>query len=411
MTFWTEMLGWLPLPGWLDLLDIGLVSVFGWLAIRYFRRTHAQTALIGLALLGVVYFIARSLNLRLATALFQGFFAIAVIVLVVVFQEELRRVFEQLGSWWQRRDQPPTAEAQSTLDLLVRTVARLAASRTGALIVIPGREPIDRHIDGGIALGGRASEPLLLSIFDSSSPGHDGAVILRGKSIESFAVHLPLSANHAALGPGGTRHAAALGLSERCDAICIVVSEERGTVSIARNGELKRLKRAEDLIVELGSVLRPQTQTSPWWQGRAGLDAALAMTGALVLWMVLVAGSDVSEATLQAKVEVTNLPETMQLDSTDPPAFEVVLEGPRRDLLLAERSGVKVQIDAYLARLGRRTFTISAQNVQAPDALKVLSINPDKVWLSLSNVPEPAATAPSPDAESPPDEGPEGAPQ
>jgi uncharacterized protein (TIGR00159 family) len=409
MTIWTEMLGWLPLPGWLDLLDIALVSSFGWLAIRYFRRARARAALVGLALLGGVYFIARGLELRLATALFQGFFAIAVIVLVVVFQDELRRVFEQLGSWWQRRDRAPAAQIQSTLDLLVRSVAHLAAARTGALFVLPGREPLERHIEGGIPLGGRASEPLLLSIFDSSSPGHDGAVVLRGNSIERFAVHLPLSANHAALGSGGTRHAAALGLAERCDAICVVVSEERGTVSIARNGELKRLKRAEDLIVELGSVLRPEIDPMPWWHGRVFLDAAMAMTAALLLWMVLVAGSDVGESSFVATVEVLNLPETMVLDSTDPPTFEVTLEGPRRDLLLVERRGVRLQIDAYLARLGRRTFTISDQNVEVPDSLRILSVVPDKVWLSVSDAPD-LSTVPTLHQEERPDEGPEGAP-
>ena len=117
--------------------------------------------------------------------------------------------------------------------------------------MLPQREPIESHVEGGIALDGRLSEPLLLSLFDPSSPGHDGAVILRGAQIERFAVHLPLSVNRAALGPGGTRHAAALGLSERCDAICIVVSEERGTVSVARDGLLRVLARPQDLALEL----------------------------------------------------------------------------------------------------------------------------------------------------------------
>ena len=230
---------WFSIPRWLDLVDIGLVAGFGWLAIRYLRRTRGHSILLGLALLGLVYVLARWLELRLAAALFQAFFAVVVLVPIVVFQEELRRAFEQLGSWHGPR---PAAPADNgPLDALVRTIARLAATRTGALIVIPGREPLDRHIEGGIPMGGRACEPLLLSLFDASSPGHDGALVLRGDQIERFAVHLPLSANHAALGPGGTRHAAALGLAERCDAICIVVSEERGTVSIARDGELRIL--------------------------------------------------------------------------------------------------------------------------------------------------------------------------
>ena len=244
------MPGWVHLVRWLDLVDIGVVSVFCWLAIRYVRHTQARAAVVGLALLFATYAAATALDLKLTASLFQAFFAVVVLVLVVVFHEDLRRFFEQLGSWRFWRAGEPGSSSE-TIDSLTRVVSGLAAQRTGALIVIPGREPLGRHIDGGIPLGGRMSEPLLYSIFDPSSPGHDGAVVLRGQIVERFAAHLPLSANHEVLGTRGTRHAAALGLSERCDAICIVVSEERGAVSIARAGELRTLARPEDLSVEL----------------------------------------------------------------------------------------------------------------------------------------------------------------
>lgn len=385
------MPSWLQIPGWLDFLDIAFVAGFGWLAIRYLRRTRARAALAGLALLGVVYFFARGLDLRLTAALFQGFFAVVVLVLVVVFQEDLKRVFEQLGTWRRGRAQGP--EEIGPLDLLVRTVARLAATKTGALFVLPGHEPIDRHTEGGVLLAGRVSEPLLLSLFDASSPGHDGAVIVRGGKIERFAVHLPLSANHAALGPGGTRHAAALGLSERCDALCIVVSEERGTISLARDGTLHTLGRPEDLAFELRSTFESEPEGRSWWRGRDALDATAAVVGALVLWMVLVPGSDVSEKTVEAAVEITNLPAELALESIDPSAVDVTLSGLSRDLMLVEGGQVSVQVDAYLAQLGRRTFAISPANVRKPEGLSVLVVGPDKVRISVS----PAAVAKPPD--------------
>lgn len=372
---------WLPIQGWRDLIDIALVAVLGWFAIRYFRTTRARAAIAGLALLAVVNFFAHALELRLTAALFQGFFAVLVLVLVVVFQEDLRRVFEQLGSF--RRGRPKAPAGSEVIDLLVRGVAKLAASRTGALFVLPGREPLDRHLEGGVVLGGRVSEPLLLSLFDASSPGHDGAVLLRGSKIERFAVHLPLSANHAALGPGGTRHAAALGLAERCDAICIVVSEERGTISIARDGEIRTLARAEDLAGELRSPTAGGSQTGRWWQGRAALDAAMAVAGALVVWLVFVPGAEVEEATLPARIELTNLPADLELESVDPAQVDVTLRGLRRDLIVAEREEVSVVVDGYLARLGRRTFSLSPQDVQKPDALSVVELLPERVKISL----------------------------
>lgn len=371
----------LATPGWLDALDIALVAGFLWAAIRYVRSTRARPALVGLALIALVYLTARFLELELTASILRGFFAALVLVLVVVFQDDLRRLFEQLGSWWRGRDVQPAGT--ETLDLLIRVVSRLAESRTGALIVLPGREPLERHTEGGILLRGRVSEPLLLSLFDASSPGHDGAVILNHQIVERFAVHLPLSANHDALGPRGTRHAAALGLAERSDAICIAVSEERGTVSVARNGEIRTLARPAELSLELERALGVEAKSVRWWHGRAGLDAALAVIAAFVLWMILIPGSDVDEATVTAAVTVSNLPPDLELESVEPSTLEVTLRGLRRDLMLAQRGEISIRIDAYLARLGRRTFAISAQDVRRPDAVSVVGVAPDRVRLSL----------------------------
>ncbi len=374
--------GQLPLPGWRDLLDIALVAAFIWLAVRYFRRAGGHTALLGLALLAVVYVFAQALDLKLAAALFQGFFAVVVLVLIVVFQDDIRRLFEQLGSWRGPRVRPPVTS--DALDLLVRTIAQLAAKRTGALVVIPGQEPLDRHVEGGIPLRGRASEPLMLSIFDASSPGHDGAVILRGNEIERFAAHLPLSSNREALGPGGTRHAAALGLAERCDAICVVVSEERGTISVAKDGELRRLRGAEGLVEELRDRFSPEPVATAWWQGRAGLDALLSTAASLVLWMALVPGSTLREITHVVPIEVTNLQDGARIETIEPAEVEVTLRGLWRQLLLADRDDVSVQLDGYLTRFGRRTFNLTPANVDAASGLEVIAIEPETVRISLT---------------------------
>ena len=381
---------WLALPGFFDVLDILLVAGIGWIAIGTLRRTRARSAVLGLALVTLVYIIARGLELRLTAALLQGFFAVAVLVLVVVFQEDLRRFFEGLGTWRPGRETPPSDD----FDELVRAAAHLASTRTGALIVLPLREDVERHLTGGIELNGRLSEPLLLSLFDASSPGHDGAVLVRDQRVERFAVHLPLSSDRDALGSRGTRHAAALGLSERCDALVIAVSEETGSISIARNGSLRVLDRPERLGRELRDARQETPPEEPLLQRRDFREAALALVGALGLWMLLVPGSDIVERTVAAKVVVSNLPADLVLETLDPPTVEVVLQGRRRDQLLAERSPVTIQLDAYLARLGRRTFSIEEGTVKKPSALDVLAVSPDKVRLSL----EPAPTVdPAPD--------------
>jgi diadenylate cyclase len=375
---------------WLDLVDIATVGVLLWLAIRFVRRTRGRRALTGLTLLGGVYLLARALDLQLTASLFQGFFAVLVLVIVVVFQEDLRRLFEQLGTL--RRSGSGDRRGVDVSDVIVRAVARLAATRVGALIVLPQREPIESHVEGGIPLGGRVSEPLLLSIFDPSSPGHDGAVVLRGDRLERFAVHLPLSANRAALGAGGTRHAAALGLSERCDATCIVVSEERGTVSVARDGALRVLARPQDLAPELlaQSGAREAEERPAWWRDRAGLDAVLAAAGAIALWFVFVPGSAPTEVTVPAAVTITNLPDDLELESVDYTEVQVTLRGLRRDLVLSNPDQVAVRVDGYLARMGRRTFAIEEDSVRRPEGLDVVRVHPDRVKVSLRPAPVPS---------------------
>ena len=383
------------LPGFFDLIDITLVASVAWLAYRSLQRTRLRNAVVGLAVFPALFLVARALELRMMATLLQGFFAVAVLLLVVVFQEDLRRFFEDIGNWRRDRAQTPAIEA----DVLIRSIARLAASRTGALIVVPGRDDLARHLTGGVVLGGKLSEPLLLSVFDASSPGHDGACVVRGAAVERFAAHLPLSSNHAALGPGGTRHAAALGLSERCDATVIVVSEERGTVSIARNGTLRTLAGAEALADELATDATTEPEPLPLHRRRVVREGLLAFAAATALWMFLVPGSEIVEVELPASIEARNLPPDLRIVASDPAEATVLLRGPRRELLLAERSGLEVRIDAYLARLGRRTFALEPSQIQGHGGATIVAIHPERVRLDLepTSPPDPA-DAPDPTA-------------
>ncbi len=373
---------------WHEGLDIlAVATVLGALLI-WLRRSRARLALLGIAIAAVLYLLAALAGLTLTAWVFQAFFAVLVVVLVVVFQEDLRRLFESLAVWGLGRKRPPPPA--HVHDVLVRAVARMAEACTGALIILPGREPLDRHLEGGIAVDGRLSEPLLLSIFDASSPGHDGAVLVEEERIQRFAVHLPLSTNQAALGPGGTRHAAGLGLAERCDALCIVVSEERGTVSVARDGRLQVLRQAQELGPLLQafaeeSAARGLARPARWrglfrhWQE---VGAAIALAGAL--WLVRVPGSTEGTLVQEVTVAVERLPEGYELESVEPPTVHVTLQGLRRDLFWqARREQAEVRIDALLAKLGRRTFQVGPDEVRAPPGLRVLEVKPESVKISL----------------------------
>ena len=364
-----------------DLLDVAIVATLVFAGIVWLRRSRARFAALGIGLVGALYLVVVRLQLQLTAWILQGFLAVIVIVAIIVFQEDLRRLFERIAVVGLGRRSP--APPPDAVDALTRALGRLAAAGHGALVVVPGREPLDRHLDGGIALDGRLSEPLLLSLFDPHSPGHDGAAVVRGDRVERFAVHLPLSSDRGQLGGHGTRHAAALGLAERCDAVCIVVSEERGTVSIARDGRLVQLARPEDLFAALADLREPEPGTRSFWRDVvAWREAGIAVAIATALWLVFVPGSRKIEVTLPARVVVDRLPKEYRLEKVSPEEVEVTLSGRRRDLLLAS-GNVEARIDALLVKLGRRSFEISPAEVNRPANVDVVEIAPSRVRLTV----------------------------
>ena len=388
------MLGSLLEIGWGELADVGVVSLLLWALMAWARRVHASLALLGLGFLGVFYLLALQLELQLTAWFFQGFFAVVVILLVVVFQDDLRRLFEQIAVLGLRRR--PARTRTDGIATLAGALLRLARGHTGALVVIPGREPVDRHLLGGIPLDAAISEELLLSIFDPRSPGHDGAVLVEGDRLRRFGVLLPISEDHPHLGPGGTRHAAARGLAERCDALCVVVSEERGTVAVASSGELQVLENPEHLVHALRghlAKLGPRSGLGPvrkkWRQvWRRGLEAVAAFSLALASWTVLVPGSTVDQVTLPVPVVVEGLPEGYVLERVDPGMVDVQVAGPRRELLLASPEDFQLVVgNTSLVRLKRRTFAISREDVRHPTALEILGVSPEKVRLSVRKIP------------------------
>ena len=377
-----------------DLIDIGIVASLIWFVIAWFRTSQARLALMGLAALGVLFGLARGLDLQLTTSLLQGFFAVLAVMLVVVFQDDLRRLFEGIAVWGLRRGAPhPPPDVERSL---VRALFQLAERRVGALVILPGREPMDRHLDGGVHLDGRLSEELILSLFDPQTPGHDGAVLVQANRVQRFGVHLPLSTDWDRLGVGGTRHAAALGLAERCDALCLVVSEERGEVSVAHGGEIRVVTTPDELARALQDFIARTTR--PGGSNDAGdlagklrsgwREGALALGLATAVWYVAVPGGAVEIMERRVPVKVENLPEGFELVSVIPADVAVRLEGLRRDLYLAGSDDLFVRVDALLAQLGRRTFALELDQIVSPEGIRALSLDPSKVRVSVKKIEE-----------------------
>ena len=219
------------------LFDIAFMTILVYTIVIFFKRTKAASVLAGILIIGILYLLSRQFNWVLTASLFQQFFAVILIVIVVIFQEELRRFFEQVAVWSLKDRKLGRRKlirmTRKEVEILVRTATDFAREKIGALIVIKGKDTIVRHLEGGIDLNGELSEVILKSIFDPASPGHDGAIVIENGKVMQFGCQLPLSKDFQKLHRTGTRHAAALGLAELTDALCLVVSEERGTISVA----------------------------------------------------------------------------------------------------------------------------------------------------------------------------------
>ncbi|HET8563187.1 MAG TPA: diadenylate cyclase [Candidatus Binatia bacterium] len=371
-----------------DVIDILFVAVLLYTAITWLRTTRAAFVVRGLFMLGAVYILARQLDLQLTAWIFQGFFAIFLIIIVVIFQEELRQIFERIAIWSLAPKGAPSLRPDVS-DILVRTLADLAKERVGALVVVCGKDPIARHITGGIELEGRISEPLLRSIFDPHSPGHDGAVIIEGNAITRFAAHLPLSTNFQQLANVGTRHGAALGLAELSDAMCIVVSEERGNISVAADGRLRRI----DNLQELGSLIQKfldkkypppdAKRLSTQLLRENWVTKAVTLVLAIGLWFVLVPGSKTIEVTYQLPVEVQNLPQELSLEEVRPSEVSATFTGPMRAFYFFDATKLKVTVDASVAQSGQRTFRISEQNVRHPKGVTLQQVSPSSLRITV----------------------------
>lgn len=232
--------------GWRDILDMAVVAAALYRMLLLIKGTRAVSVLYGLLLVILVYFASEELGLYTLNWLLTNFLGSIFLVIIILFQQDIRKALSEVGAgrFFRRK-----AMGEEYLNQLIAALETLAKSRTGALVVIQRKVPLGDVVERGVQLGARISKDLLVTIFYPNTPLHDGAVVVHGGEIVAAGCILPLSAGLRYKTEFGTRHRAAIGITEETDAIALVVSEERGTISLAINGRLTtsldevRLKR------------------------------------------------------------------------------------------------------------------------------------------------------------------------
>ena len=376
-----------------DIIDIVFLTIVAYHLYLWFRQTKAFKALVGLLVLGIIYTAARTWGLFLTTWAFQVLWQVLVILLIILFQSEIRQVLERVnplqGMGFHKISRP-----EKWILGFTEAIFGLAKRKVGALVILERLDRVQEFITEGQSLEGEPGLELLVSIFQNHSLLHDGAVLIRRGRVTRAACYLPLSSDEGLPKQWGTRHRAALGLSERCDAYVVVVSEETGEVSLAIDNEIIHVENAEGLSRLVLEAITPESPVeSNWWerirfftvnQWRVKVSTLFLVS---TVWLML-AGQQDFETTVKVPLRVTDIPPQLEILEPVDPTVEIRVRGLRKDASTLNEDNVTVDIDLSLSRLGRRTFTITRSQIRLPnDRVQVLDINPTKLKFKFKEKP------------------------
>ncbi len=367
-----------------DVLDIALVACILYFLLNWMRKNISGRSVAGFTVLFVIYATARLTGMYLTELLIEAFFVIFLIGIVIVFQTDIRRMVDRIGRLFGKSGSSST---YNTTNIITEAAVNMANEKTGALMVVKGDDSWDRQIHGGIPLNGSVTEPLLYSIFNQKAPGHDGAVMIEEDKITRFSVHLPLSTNLSKISKGGTRHAAALGLSEQSDALVVVVSEERGEISIAQNGQIKTLTNNSELKERLDNFWDKHYNTGdesakPRWKRISPGTAIAAALLAFVFWLSFVYQPGTVYRTFDVPVEYRNLQEGASLQESLPSAIRITLYGSSQAFENFDSGDLVVSFNLSSNDAQDGVLEISTENINLPPDLNLYEVSPEQLKLN-----------------------------
>jgi len=370
--------------GWRDVIDIVVVSYFLFRLYVLFRGTYVFRVITGIGFLWVFQRIAAYLGLIVTSWAIQGIIAFAAIIIIIVFRNEIKNVLQakDIGAifWGVSHKAFLTPE-----EIIISSVYALAQKKIGALLVLPAKDDLQEVIRGGIPWRGILSKEMILSVFWADNPAHDGAAVISGKRIEEVGAILPLSRSSDLPSSYGTRHRAGLGLSEKTDALIIIVSEETGHVMVAKNGEIAEIKDN----LELQNILREHSGVSTGEKGarqeenfKLGFAAVILVVCVTGIWFSFSRGME-TLVSLEVPIEYQNRNPGMELLSSSLNAVKVHLSGPGALLRSLKPDQVKVRISLDKAVVGLNSFTITQDDISLPPGVIIKKVEPQVVDVSL----------------------------
>lgn len=371
---------------WQSAVDFVALAAALYFLLLWARETRALRAVLTIVALQASARFARQFDLTVTGWILDIATVLLVVMLLFFFQPELRHAFMRLDGML-RLGLRKAEALESCYQVLSAAAFAMAAERTGALIVIARRDSLRELTSGGIAMGADMSPEILTAIFRKSSPVHDGAVLIEASRISRAGVVLPLTQRHAIRAEYGTRHRAAMGMAERCDAVVVVVSEERGEVTLMHGRQIVPVADAAELLNLLQSLLSHPPVALParvrQWLF-SDLRYKLAAGGlAALLWgmSVLTTGATVRLASVA--VEFAGVPAGMEIAEQPTTRLEVQLRGTSWFMSSVRWTGLVAHFDLKSADAGWLRLKVGPENLDLPPGVTLERVSPETIRVRL----------------------------
>ncbi|MBT4874913.1 MAG: diadenylate cyclase [Desulfobacula sp.] len=372
-----------------DILDILFISMVSYQLYIWFWGTKAFKALIGIVLLSGIFIVAKYWGLFLTTWVFQILWQVFVILLIILFQKEIRQMLERFNPLKNLGFKQGVAR-DNWIPEFADWAFDAAKRRIGALIVFERSDLTFDLVTKGISMECDPQPEILNSIFYKESPLHDGAILICRGKILKVSCYLPLSAREDLPQEWGTRHRAALGLTEQCDAWVMIISEERGEISFAGDQKVQKVKDQEELSTIIEDVIFSQKDVDTnikekiisWFTRNYKIKAAVFAL-VFILWMAL-AGQQDFEKKIDLPLNFKNIPAELMVSRPNDLKISVTCSGLRKDVSQLNKNNLLTYIDLFSARPGTYFYSINTGNLILPnDRINIINITPPRIELTL----------------------------
>ena len=381
-----------------DIADILIMTFLLYQLYSWFRGTRAIQVLLGLGVVTLIYFATRFLDLYMTSWVLQELGTVLIILIIVVFQNEIRQALYRFSLLRHLLDSHQETQ-HSQFQEIAETLFRMAANRTGALIVFQRNESLHDLMTNGVVINSDISPQMLESLFYDGAPFHDGAALINNGRIEKAACHLPLSISPDVPQHLGTRHRAALGLSERSDAVIVAISEERGEVSLVTSGTFRRMNNPTELIMLLDELLKNETERPHVTLRQRFFSNLIPKTallfGVCIFWVLITTRQGLITTTT-APIRLHGVPDNMVLLRTVPEDLTVQIKSMSSLAPPPSKLDLTVEIDASGISEGVTPLRVNLANITVPSGMIITSVSSSSIKVTAEkklrkNVPVKAA--------------------